>query len=167
MKPRRYSQRPELIQNGVSFRTWATNKTSVAVMLMNSDRQAIRELPMSLDQEGYYYVEDREAAAGMLYQYRLDGQLFPDPASRFQPFGVHGPSQIVDGSHFVWSDQSWQRPSLSELIIYELHVGTFTREGCFKSIIDHFDHLLRLGVNAIEIMPIADFPGDSNWVTTV
>jgi maltooligosyltrehalose trehalohydrolase len=163
MKHPRYSQGTELTQNGVSFRTWATNKKSVSVVLLNSDRQPIRELPLGLDQDGYYSVEDPQAKAGMLYQYRLDGQLLPDPASRFQPYGVHGPSQIVDSTGFVWSDHEWKPPSLGELIIYELHVGTFTQAGSFRSIIDHFDHLLRLGVNAIELMPIADFPGDRNW----
>jgi len=163
MKHRPYCQGAELTQNGVSFRTWATNKKSVSVVLLNSDRQPIHELPLSLDQEGYYNVEDPQAKAGMLYQYRLDGQLLPDPASRFQPYGVHGPSQIVDSTGFAWSDHEWKPPSLGELIIYELHVGTFTRTGSFRSIIDHFDHLLRLGVNTIELLPIADFPGDRNW----
>ncbi|HTD15368.1 MAG TPA: hypothetical protein VK673_09325, partial [Chthoniobacterales bacterium] len=86
MKHRRYSQGAEVTQNGVAFRTWATNKKSVSVVLLNSDRQTIRELPLSLDGEGYYTAEDPQAKAGMLYQYRLDGQLLPDPASRFQPY---------------------------------------------------------------------------------
>ena len=163
MKHRRYSQGAEVTQNGVAFRTWATNKKSVSVVLLNSDRQTIRELPLSLDGEGYYTAEDPQAKAGMLYQYRLDGQLLPDPASRFQPYGVHEPSQIVDSTGFAWSDQGWKPPTLAELIIYELHVGTFTREGSFRSIVDRFDHLLRLGVNTIELMPIADFPGKRNW----
>jgi maltooligosyltrehalose trehalohydrolase len=163
MKHRRYSQGAEVTENGVSFRTWTTNKKSVSVVVLNSDRQPIRELPLSLDQRGYYTVEDPQAKAGMLYQSRWDGRLLPDPASWFQPYGVHGPSQIVDSTGFAWSDQGWKPPTIAELVIYELHVGTFTRDGSFRSIIDHFDHLLRLGVNTIELMPIADFPGDRNW----
>jgi maltooligosyltrehalose trehalohydrolase len=163
LKHRRYSQGAELTQNGVSFRTWATDKKSVSVVLLNSEQQLIRELPLSLDQAGYYTAEDPQAVAGMLYQYRLDSQPFPDPASRFQPFGVHGPSQIVDSGAFVWSDQNWVPPRLNDLIIYELHIGTFTNPGSFRAIVEHFDHLLRLGVNTIELMPIADFPGNRNW----
>ena len=163
MKHRRYSQGAELTENGVSFRTWATDKNSVSVVLLNSEQQFIRELPLNPEPGGYYTAEDPQATAGMLYQYRLDGRLLPDPASRFQPFGVHGPSQIVDSSAFVWTDQAWTPPPLTELVIYELHVGTFTGSGSFRSIIEHFEHLLRLGVNTIELMPIADFPGNRNW----
>ena len=163
MKHRRYSQGAELTQNGVSFRTWATDKKSVSVVLLNAEKQLVRELPLNPEPGGYYSVQDPQATAGMLYQYRLDGQLLPDPASRFQPFGVHGPSQIVDNSAFVWTDQGWTPPPLTELVIYELHIGTFTDRGSFRSIAQHFDHLLRLGVNTIELMPIADFPGNRNW----
>jgi maltooligosyltrehalose trehalohydrolase len=163
VKPRRYSQGAQLTQNGVSFRTWATDKRSVSVVLLNAEQQPMRELPLNPEQGGYYSVEDPQATAGMLYQYRLDGQLVPDPASRFQPFGVHGPSQIVDNTAFVWTDQAWTPPPLTELVIYELHIGTFSHSGSFRSIADHFDHLLRLGVNTIELLPIADFPGNRNW----
>jgi maltooligosyltrehalose trehalohydrolase len=163
LKHRRYSQGAELIQNGVSFRTWATDKKSVSVVLLDAEKKPIRELPLNRDQDGYYTGEDPEAVAGMLYQYRLDNQLLPDPASRFQPFGVHGPSQIATPDTFVWSDQAWTPPRLSELIIYELHIGTFTSSGTFRAVVEHFDHLLRLGVNTIELMPIADFPGGRNW----
>ena len=163
MKQRNYSQGAELTPTGVSFRTWATDKKSVSVVILDSEQKLIRELPMQLDETGYFNAEDPEATAGMLYQYRLDGHLFPDPASRFQPFSVHGPSQIVDPRTFTWSDQAWTPPKLADLIIYELHVGTFTPEGNFRAIIDHFDHLRRLGVNIIELMPIADFPGNRNW----
>src|SRR5260221_10636536 len=163
MKHRRYSQGAELTQNGVSFRTWATAKKSVSVVLLTAENQLVRELPLNPEPGGYYSVEDPQASAGMLYQYRLDSQLLPDPASRFQPFGVHGPSQIVDNSAFVWTDQGWTRPPLTELVIYELHIGTFTDRGSFRSIAQHFDHLLRLGVHTIELMRIPDFPGNRSW----
>jgi maltooligosyltrehalose trehalohydrolase len=163
MIQRRYSQGAESSVAGVSFRTWATEKKSVSVVLLDASRSPIRELPAQTDSSGYYSVEDSDAKPGMFYQYRLDGNVFPDPATRFQPFGVHGPSEILASNTFVWSDQGWRPPKPGDLIIYELHVGTFSSAGTFRAVIEHFDHLLRLGVNAIEIMPIADFPGNRNW----
>jgi maltooligosyltrehalose trehalohydrolase len=163
MKKRVYSQGAELTGNGVSFRTWASDKSLLELVMMDDSGAAMQELPMGKDSEGYYHVEHPEASAGMLYQYRLDGRLLPDPASRFQPLGVHGPSQIVDPSTFRWTDGGWRGPHINDWVIYELHVGTFTPQGAYLSIIDHFEHLLRLGVTIIELMPIADFPGTRNW----
>jgi maltooligosyltrehalose trehalohydrolase len=163
MKKRAYSQGAELIGTGVSFRTWATGKSGVELVMVDDSGAPLQELPMSRDSDGYYQVENPDASAGMLYQYRLDHRLFPDPASRFQPQGVHGPSQIIDPSAFRWTDEGWRRPSITDWLIYELHVGTFTQQGAYRSIVDHFDHLIRLGVNVIELMPIADFPGSRNW----
>ncbi len=163
MKNRTYSQGAELIGSGVSFRTWAINKSMVEVVLMDDRANLLRTLPMTKDADGYYLLETGEASAGMLYQYRLDGRLFPDPASRFQPLGVHGPSQIIDPSTFHWTDQGWRRPDINDWVIYELHVGTFTSLGSYLAIIDHFDHLIRLGITVVELMPIADFPGTRNW----
>ena len=102
--------------------------------------------------------------AGARYWFRIDGAgPYPDPASRFQPFGVHGPSQVVDPDHFAWRDIEFQPPSLRELVLYELHVGTFTPAGTFLGVIEKLDDLRRLGVNAVELMPIADFAGERNW----
>src|SRR5258707_8190153 len=103
MKQRRYSQGAELTQNGVSFRTWATDKKSVSVVLLNAEKQLVRELPLNPEPGGYYSVQDPQATAGMLYQYRLDGQLFPNPPSRFQPFGVHRPFPILANSAVDWT----------------------------------------------------------------
>src|SRR5258707_9425091 len=103
MKQRRYSQGAELTQNGVSFRTWATDKKSVSVVLLNAEKQLVRELPLNPEPGGYYSVADPQASAGMLYHYRLDSQLMPHPASRVQPFRPQVPSQIVDTSAFVWT----------------------------------------------------------------
>jgi maltooligosyltrehalose trehalohydrolase len=89
--------------------------------------------------------------------------VFPDPASRFQPKGVHGPSQVVDPSRFEWTDQDWRRPRREDLVIYELHVGTFSHEGTFRGVADRLPYLAQLGVNAIELMPVGDFPGNRNW----
>jgi maltooligosyltrehalose trehalohydrolase len=162
-KGRTYSQGAELVGSGVSFRTWASDKSKVELVLMDDSGAPLQALPMVKDAEGYYQVETSEASAGMLYQYRLDGRLLPDPASRFQPLGVHGPSQIVDPSNFRWTDKGWRRPKIRDWFIYELHVGTFTPQGAYLAIIDHFEHLIRLGITVIELMPIADFPGKRNW----
>jgi maltooligosyltrehalose trehalohydrolase len=105
-----------------------------------------------------------EARVGDRYRYLLDGKgPFPDPASRFQPDGVHGPSEVVDATLFKWTDSNWTGISLDELVIYELHIGTFTPAGTFAAVIDHLQELKTLGVTAIELMPVADFPGRRNW----
>src|ERR1700745_934077 len=110
MKKRVYSQGAELIGTGVSFRTWGSDKSTVELVMMDDCGTPTQELSMSKDAEGYYQVETPEASAGMLYQYRLAGRLLPDPASRFQPQGVHGPSLIIDPSTFRWTDSGWRRP---------------------------------------------------------
>jgi maltooligosyltrehalose trehalohydrolase len=100
---------------------------------------------------------------GDLYLFRLDNKEHPDPASYFQAQGVHGPSQVVDHQSFHWNDSEWRGIPLSDMIMYELHVGTFTPEGTFDAIIPRLDELRDLGVNAIEIMPVTQFPGERNW----
>jgi maltooligosyltrehalose trehalohydrolase len=100
---------------------------------------------------------------GALYHYRLDGQTErPDPASRFQPQGVHGPSQVLDGD-FPWDDADWSGLPLEDYIFYELHVGTFTPDGTFAAILAHLDELSALGITALQLMPVAQFPGERNW----
>jgi maltooligosyltrehalose trehalohydrolase len=112
---------------------------------------------------GYFHTVVEGVAAGTLYRYRLDGEKErPDPASRYQPNGVHEPSQIVD-SRFDWNDSHWRGIPLERYVLYELHVGTFTQEGTFDAIIPRLATLKDLGVTAIEIMPVAQFPGDRNW----
>jgi maltooligosyltrehalose trehalohydrolase len=103
-------------------------------------------------------------AAGACYRYRLDGEgPFPDPVSRFQPQGVHGPSEVVDPLAFPWSDAGWRGRPLSEAVIYELHVGTFTPEGTFAAAAEKLSYLRDLGITIVELMPVADFPGARNW----
>jgi maltooligosyltrehalose trehalohydrolase len=105
-----------------------------------------------------------DAAAGTRYAYLLDGDgPYPDPASRFQPDGVHGPSMVVDPHLYPWSDSEWTGVSLNESIIYELHVGTFTLEGTFAAVASRLEYLRHLGVTTVELMPVADFPGSRNW----
>ena len=149
------------------FRVWAPERTSVEVVRQTptSDR-AVDVRPLAQEPDGYWCATFTDAPAGALYKYRLDGSddlVFPDPVSRFQPFGVHGPSQIIDPSVFRWTDATWVPRSLDETIFYELHIGAFTPEGTFRAAVDRLPYLARLGVTAIEIMPVADFPGTRNW----
>jgi maltooligosyltrehalose trehalohydrolase len=163
MENRLLSQGAELAGEGVLFRTWTTGKKKVSTVIFGDDGSVLREIPMERELSGYYSVIDPASSSGTLYKYRLDDDLVPDIASRFQPQGVHGPSQVVDGHSFHWTDSGWKSPALHELVIYELHVGTFTQEGTFEAIASRFDHLKGVGVNAIELMPIGDFAGDRNW----
>jgi maltooligosyltrehalose trehalohydrolase len=115
-------------------------------------------------EEGYWKLETAEIHQGDLYRFRLNGEKeYPDPASLSQPEGVHGPSQALDLQSFEWKDQAWNNPPIQDYIIYELHTGTFTPEGSFKGIENKLDDLVALGITAIEIMPVAQFPGGRNW----
>jgi len=126
-----------------------------------SPRESVVELER--DEQGYHQAVIEEVEPGTLYLYRLDGEKErPDPASRFQPQGVHGPSQ-VENPDFFWKDECWYGLPLQDYIIYELHVGTFTPEGTFEAIIPHLEQLKNLGITAIELMPVAQFPGSRNW----
>ncbi|MGE5312231.1 MAG: malto-oligosyltrehalose trehalohydrolase, partial [Nitrospirota bacterium] len=122
-----------------------------------------RIIPLRKGERGYHEVVAESVGPGALYFYRLDGEKErPDPVSRFQPQGVHGPSQVVE-SRFSWDDASWYGRPLRDYIIYELHVGTFTSEGTFAAVVPHLDHLKELGITALEFMPVAQFSGSRNW----
>lgn len=119
---------------------------------------------MSPDGNGIYRAYVGGAGAGTRYWFKIDGAgPFPDPASRFQPLGVHGPSQVVASDSFPWRAAEFQAPALRNVVIYELHVGAFTPAGTFLALADKLDYLRQLGINAIELMPIADFAGEYNW----
>jgi maltooligosyltrehalose trehalohydrolase len=122
-----------------------------------------RMVSLSKEARGYYQGTVEGAEPGSLYFYRLNGRdEYPDPASRFQPRGVHGPSRVVD-SRFPWTDGDWSGIPLKDYIIYELHVGTFTSAGTFEAIVPYLDELTGLGITAVELMPVAQFPGNRNW----
>jgi maltooligosyltrehalose trehalohydrolase len=113
--------------------------------------------------KGYFRAIVADVVSDTLYSYRLNGQVeYPDPASRLQPYGVHGPSQVVD-THFGWDDAGWRGLPLQSCVFYELHIGTFSPEGTFDAVIPRLEELRRLGVTAIELMPVAQFPGNRNW----
>ena len=142
------------------FRVWAPLLDTVDVHVVEP---VDRLLNLSKDTFGYHSGLFHDVELGSLYFYRLGGATErPDPASSYQPQGVHGPSQVIDPS-FQWTDNSWTGTTLSNYIIYELHVGTYTPEGSFDAVIQHLERLRDLGVTAIELMPVAQFPGARNW----
>jgi maltooligosyltrehalose trehalohydrolase len=146
--------------DGVRFRLWAPSATRVDVMI---------EAPAGVhrltgEPDGYHSALVPGLAAGARYRYRLDGDAtYPDPASRSQPEGVHGHSEVVDPHAFRWTDAGWGGLDPAGLVIYELHVGTFTGGGTFDAAVERLDDLARLGVTAIELMPVAEFSGTRNW----
>ncbi|HEY0767487.1 MAG TPA: malto-oligosyltrehalose trehalohydrolase [Steroidobacteraceae bacterium] len=146
----------------VRFRLWAPAARQVDVMLC--DPGAAQALAMHPLPGGWFELETAAARAGSLYRYRIDGaHQVADPASRCNPQGVHGPSEVIDPSAFVWNDEGWRAPPWHAAVIYELHVGTFTPEGSFAGVAARLEHLVRLGVTAIELMPVAAFPGTRGW----
>jgi maltooligosyltrehalose trehalohydrolase len=145
---------------GVRFRVWAPKRARVDVVLEESGRR----FPLMKDEAGYFSGLVPIATAGMLYRYRLDnGDAYPDPCSRYQPRGPHGPSLIVDPSTYAWRYPDWQGVRMQGQVIYELHVGTFTPEGTLDATIGQLDELKDCGVTVIELMPLAEFPGRWNW----
>ena len=146
----------------VKFRVWSPQTQSVSVRIVNSIQQPIQLSSMA---DGWWEGTVEDLSSGAQYLYVLNDKLErPDPASRFQPEGVHGASEVVDSESFYWTDQNWLGPALEQYIIYELHTGTFTNEGTFNAIIPALPYLRdEVGINAIEIMPVAQFPGARNW----
>jgi len=142
------------------FCVWAPLAEGVEVHIVGPQE---RFIPMQSSGRGYHEVKAEDVEPGTLYLYRLDGaKERPDPASRFQPQGVHGPSQVVD-RRFEWDDHHWTGLRLEDHVIYEIHVGAFTDEGTFDAVIGRLDELKELGATAVEIMPVAQFPGRRNW----
>jgi len=151
-----------LREGGVDFRVWAPGHDAVDVVLYGPAVEEVR--PLHPIGAGWFAGEVEGIGPGARYRYRLDGgDAFPDPASRAQPEGVHEPSEVVDPSAFAWTDRGWTGVPLEELVVYELHVGTFTPEGTFDAAIERLDELAALGVTAVEPMPVASFPGARNW----
>jgi maltooligosyltrehalose trehalohydrolase len=152
----------QYLGNGVcEFILWSPLQDQVAVHLVFPQENL---LPMIKQEQGYWYLKAENIEPGTLYYYQLeDVGDKPDPASHFQPQGVHQASAVIDHGNTIWQDSQWTGIPLEEMIIYELHVGTFTPEGIFKAIIPRLSDLAELGVNAIEIMPVAQFSGDRNW----
>jgi maltooligosyltrehalose trehalohydrolase len=151
----------EVVDEGVSFRLWAPQSNRAAVVLGATKER----IPMRREPTGCFHAIARNARPGSRYLFELDNerQGRPDPASRFQPEGPHGPSEVVDHRKFPWTDQTWRGPPSTGQIVYELHVGTFTPEGTWHATRQHLSHLADLGVTLLEVMPVAEFSGRFGW----
>ncbi len=162
---KRYHRMPfgaEVTDSGVRFRLFAPAARRVDVRL-EGERPVF--IPMYAVDEGWHEVVATGATENTLYRFRIDGDdglYLPDPASRYQPADVHGPSEVI-GPGYVWRDREWRGRPWEEAVLYELHVGTFSPEGTFRGVMDRLGYLADLGITAVELMPVADFPGQRNW----
>jgi malto-oligosyltrehalose trehalohydrolase len=148
---------------GVLFRLWAPSAKQVDLCLMTESRPP-ETIAMDKRPGGWFSCRSPKAAPGHLYQFRVDQDLMvPDPASRYQPQDVHGPSMICDPHAFFWEDNSWHGRPWEEAVIYELHVGTFSKQGTFAGVRKRLDYLVDLGITAIELMPVCQYPGKYGW----
>ncbi len=148
---------------GAHFRVWAPASPTVSVEFPAAPGQAGRVVPLQAEKDGYFSGLIADVPPGALYKLKLASGSFPDPASRYQPDGPHGPSQVVAGTRFQWTDRDWRGRPPTGQVIYELHLGTFTREGTWRAAMAELPELKELGVTMIEIMPIAEFPGRFGW----
>ncbi len=164
---RRYPIGAELIgPNKTHFRAWAPKAKNVDLVLESgAEKNAERSFHPLTREDGGYFSGTAEAGAGALYRFRInDAENFhPDPASRFQPQGPHGPSCIVNPTQFKWTDEKWRGVKMRGQIVYEMHIGTFTPEGTWRAAAEQLAELARIGITVIEMMPIADFPGNFGW----
>jgi 1,4-alpha-glucan branching enzyme/maltooligosyltrehalose trehalohydrolase len=150
---------PIVRQGATVFRLWAPLQDKVLLRIHGAE-------PVELNRtsDGWHSREVAGIGPGALYQFVLpDGLAVPDPASKFQPQDVHGPSEVVDLGAYSWKSKDWKGRPWEEMVIYELHIGSFTQEGTFKSAAERLDYLQQLGIAAIQIMPLSDFPGRYNW----
>jgi maltooligosyltrehalose trehalohydrolase len=146
---------------GWRFVVWAPAAKELSVHIVGDSGGVV---PMQKSDSGYFETVIKRSEPDARYFYRFeDGRELPDPASRFQPEGVRGPSHVIDLKDFQWTDSSWRGLELERSVIYELHVGTYTPEGTFEALIPHLAGLRDLGITTIELMPVAQFPGNRNW----
>ena len=149
----------EVSDVGVHFRVWAPIRESVEVVFDDG-----HSIPLQAEASGYFSGLAPNARVGSRYKYKLDGgETCPDPASRFQPDGPHGSSMVVDPADFRWTDRDWRGVALPHQVIYEMHIGTFTKPGTWRSAEDELPHLAETGVTVLEVMPVAEFPGRFGW----
>jgi maltooligosyltrehalose trehalohydrolase len=146
----------------VRFRLWAPAARQVELSLTSASRTV--HLPLVREEEGWFELRTEAAEPGSQYYFRINGgQNVPDPASRFQPHDVHGPSEVIEPQAFHWEDGGWQGRRWNEAVVYELHVGAFTPAGTFSAVEQRLDYLVDLGITAVELMPVSDFAGRRNW----
>lgn len=146
---------------GTHFRVWAPDHACVGLEWMGEEGWELRS--MEAEPGGYFGLSVEEVGAGTLYRYRLESGVYPDPVSRYQPEGVHGPSQVVDPGAYQWRDAGWRGVCARGQVLYEMHVGTFTPEGTLASAARRIGHLRELGVTVVELMPLAEFAGRFGW----
>ncbi len=158
---RRYAWGAEVDERGAHFRLYAPKRRRVELVLEGDGRH----IALDRDARGWFVVHVPGVRAGARYRYRLDGEerLLPDPASRFQPEGPHGPSEVVDPHAFRWTDGAWRGTELRGRVLYEMHIGTFTREGTYAAAMGELAALAELGVGILELMPLAEFDGRFGW----
>jgi maltooligosyltrehalose trehalohydrolase len=149
---------------GVHFRVWAPQRKEVRIILEDGPGSPAT-IALAAEAGGYFSGIAPKAAPGTVYRFELDedNAHYPDPASRFQPDGPHGPSRVVDGSKFEWTDKAWPGVKLEGQILYEIHIGTFTKDGNWKAAAEQLEELAAAGITCVEIMPVADFPGRFGW----
>jgi maltooligosyltrehalose trehalohydrolase len=159
MFTRRRAIGAELTPAGADFRVWAPDHRAVSVVIDGSD------YPLDSEEDGHFRGGVANARAGTRYRLRMndDRDTYPDPASRFQPDGPHGDSMVVDPAAYQWWDAKWRGMDRRSLVIYEMHIGTFTLEGTWRAAIEHFGALREIGINLLEVMPIHEFPGRFGW----
>lgn len=156
---RRFPVGAEVTGSGVHFRVWAPVIKKVEVAFEGGE-----SVPLLAEAAGYFSGLVPNARVGSRYKYKLDnGETCPDPASRFQPEGPHGSSEVVDAAAFPWTDRNWRGVALPHQVIYEMHIGTFTQPGTWSSAQAELPHLAELGVTVLEVMPVAEFPGRFGW----
>src|SRR3954454_21330858 len=161
-RPRRLPAGAEVLPGGgTHFRVWAPRRRTVAVVLEGG----AGPLPLQAEADGYFSGTGAAAGTGSRYRFRLDEDdyLYPDPASRFQPEGPHGPSQVIDPARFAWTDAGWRCGLGDGQVIYEMHIGTFTRQGTWQAALRELPELAAAGITVIEVMPVADFVGRFGW----
>ena len=156
---REYAAGAELVEGGADFRLWAPDRQSVSVVIEGKD------FPLQRETGGHFRGFIARAGAGTRYRFRLDDddKLYPDPASRFQPDGPHGDSEVVDPAAYRWNDGGWSGVNPKKLVIYEMHIGTFTTEGTWRAAIEDLGPLRDIGINLLEVMPVHEFPGRFGW----
>ena len=157
---RRYPIGAEILARGTHFRVWAPSSKNVELVIEG----ATGTRAMTSEASGYYSFITDEAGAGSRYRFLLDGRgPYPDPASRYQPDGPHGPSEVVDSTAYQWTDHDWRGVTQPNQVIYELHIGTFTKAGTWAAAIDQLPALYDIGITMLEVMPVAEFPGRFGW----
>lgn len=155
---RRRTVGAEIVPGGVDFRVWAPDHSAVSAVIDGND------FPLDAEPGGYFRDVVAGASAGTRYRFRLgDGDAYPDPASRFQPDGPHGDSEVIDPSAYEWKHDGWEGLDADHIVLYELHAGTFTPEGTWRAAIPHLPALREIGITAIELMPVNEFGGAFGW----